>query len=141
MEKFVQGIISVVAVVVGIVFAFNGINTIKNKDLYDKQITATVVDVQEEWQTAADPEEPDELVKTAYIDYEFDGTKYEHVLAPEQNDELKVGDTVEILVQSKNPEKISDLDPVKNGIIFIVIGALAAIIGLVSAIKLFIKRG
>ena len=139
MKKIVPGIVSVVAVVLGIIFAISGINTIKNKDLYDTRVTATVVDVEEEWRTSADPEEPDELVRTAYIDYEFDGTKYEHVLAPDQNDKIKIGDTIEILVQSKNPEKISGLNPLKDGIIFVALGTLAAVIGLVSAIKVFKK--
>ncbi|MBQ6908467.1 MAG: hypothetical protein IJQ28_08840, partial [Clostridia bacterium] len=71
---------------------------------------------------------------------EFDGVKYERVLSPEQNDKLKVGDTVEILVQSKNPEKISGPDPLKSGIIVTVLGALVAAVGLVSAIKLFKKK-
>lgn len=140
MKKLVPGIVSVAAVVMGIFFAFNGINIIKNRDLYDTQITATVVDIEEEWQSAADPDEPDTLVKTAYIDYEFDGVKYERVLAPEQNDKLKIGDTVEILVQSKAPEKISGPNPLKSGIIVTVLGALVAVVGLVSAIKLFKKK-
>lgn len=140
MKKIVPGMISVVAVVIGIIFAVSGIDTIKNKDLYDTQITATIVDVEEEWQSAADPDDPDTLVKTAYIDYEFDGVKYERVLSPEQNDKLKVGDTVEILVQSKNHEKISGPDPLKSGIIVTVLGALVAAVGLVSAIKLFKKK-
>ncbi len=107
MKKTINIIMSVAAVVFGVVFAVTGIKTISEKDLYDTQITATVVDVQEEWESSADPEEPDRLVNNAYIDYEFDGKKYEHVPAPEQDDNTKVGDSVDILVQSKNPEKIS----------------------------------
>ena len=75
MKKTISIVMSVAAVVFGIVFAVTGIKTISEKDLYDTQITATVVDVQEEWESSADPEEPDRLVNTAYIDYEFDGKK------------------------------------------------------------------
>ncbi len=132
---------SIGAVVVGIIFVVSGISTIANKDKYDTQITATVVDIQEEWETSADPDEPDRLVNTAYIDYEVDGKKFEHVLAPEQDDNMKIGDTVDILVQSKNPEKISSLNPAKCGIIFIIVGAIAAVVGAFSAVRaLFRKR-
>ncbi|MBR2134597.1 MAG: hypothetical protein IJ851_07820 [Eubacterium sp.] len=140
MKKTISIVMSVAAVVFGIVFAVSGIKTISEKDLYDTQITATVVDVQEEWESSADPDESDRLVNTAYIDYEFDGKKYEHVPAPEQDDNIKVGDSVDILVQSKNPEKISGLNPTKGGVIFIVLGILVAIAGCVSSVRLFIKK-
>ena len=140
MKKTISIVMSVAAVVFGIVFAVSGIKTISEKDLYDTQITATVVDVQEEWESSADPDEADRLVNTAYIDYEFDGKKYEHVPAPEQDDNIKVGDSVDILVQSKNPEKISGLNPTKGGVIFIVLGILVAIAGCVSSVRLFIKK-
>ena len=48
MKKTINIIMSVAAVVFGVVFAVTGIKTISEKDLYDTQITATVVDVQEE---------------------------------------------------------------------------------------------
>ena len=96
--------------------------------------------MQEEWESSADPDESDRLVNTAYIDYEFDGKKYEHVPAPEQDDNIKVGDSVDILVQSKNPEKISGLNPTKGGVIFIVLGILVAIAGCVSSVRLFINK-
>lgn len=140
MKRIISIIMSIGAVVVGIIFVISGIKTIAEKDLYDTQITATVVDVQQEWESSADPEEPDRLVDTAYIDYEIDGKKFEHVLSPEQNDNLSVGDTVDILVQSKNPEKISALNPTTGGVIFIAVGALAALLGCVSTIRLLIKR-
>lgn len=140
MKKTISIVMSVAAVVFGVVFAVSGIKTISEKDLYDTQITAEVVDVQEEWESSADPDEADRLVNTAYIDYEFDGKKYEHVPAPEQDDNIKVGDTVDILVQSKNPEKISGLNPTKGGVIFIVLGILVAIAGCVSSVRLFIKK-
>ncbi|MBR2101116.1 MAG: hypothetical protein IJ927_07395 [Eubacterium sp.] len=140
MKRFFPIILSITAVAFGIVFVISGIKTIANKDLFDTQITATVVDIQEELQIATDPEGVDEIVNVAYIDYEYGGKKFEHVESPEQNNKLKIGDTVEILVQSKNPEKISALNPTKGGIIFIVVGAVAAIAGGLSALKLFIRK-
>lgn len=140
MKKFFPVVISIAAVIVGVIFAFNGIKTIYEKDLYDTQITATVVDVQDEWETLGDPDDTGRLVHTAYIDYEVGGKKFEHVIAPEQNNNLKTGDTVEILVQSGNPEKISALNPAKDGVIFIAVGALAAVAGCVSTIRFFIKK-
>lgn len=140
MKKILPIIMSIGFVAVGIIFAVSGISTIANKDKFDTQITATVVDIQEEWESAADPDEPDRLVSTAYIDYEVDGKRFEHVLSPEQSDEMKVGDTVDILVQSQNPEKISSLDPAKGGAIFIALGAVAALGGCISAIRAFIRR-
>ena len=141
MNRIISIVMSIAAVVFGVVFAVSGIKTVSEKDLYDTQIKATVVDMQEEWESSADPDQPDSLVNTAYIDYEVNGKKYEHVLSPEQDESLKIGDTVDILVQSKNPEKISALNPSKGGVIFIVLGVLVAIAGCVSVIKAFIRKG
>lgn len=141
MNRIISIVMSIAAVIFGVVFAVSGIKTVSEKDLYDTQIKATVVDVQEEWESSADPDQPDSLVNTAYIDYEVNGKKYEHVLSPEQDESLKIGDTVDILVQSKNPEKISALNPSKGGVIFIVLGVLVAIAGCVSVIKAFIRKG
>ena len=140
MKKFLPVVMSIAAVVIGIIFAVSGIKTIAEKDLYDTEITATVVDVQEEWETSGDPDDTGRLVRTAYIDYEVNGKKFEHVLAPEQNNNIKTGDTVNILVQSGNPEKISALNPAKGGAVFIAAGALAAVIGCVSAVRFIIKK-
>lgn len=140
MKRIIPIIMSLAAVVFGVVFVVNGISTIAHKDDYDATVKATVVDIQEEWETSADPEEPDRLVHTAYIDYEVDGKKYEHVLAPEQKDDMKIGDTVDILYQSKDPSKISAPNPAKGGIIFIVLGALVAIVGCFSAVRTLFKR-
>ncbi len=140
MKKLVGILMSVFAVVAGIIFVISGIKTIADKDLYDTPVTATVVDVQEELETATDPDDTDRLVKTAYIDYEVNGKKYEHVLAPEQDESLKVGDTVEILCQSKDPSKISGKNPAKGGAIFIALGAAVAICGGFSAFRLFVRK-
>ena len=102
MKKSINIIISIVAVIAGIVFIISGIHTYKNKDLYDSTVTATVVEVVEDIDTSTDPENP-ETTYTVYIDYEVDGTKYEHVESPESDSTMKEGDTIEILYQSKDP--------------------------------------
>ena len=140
MNRIISILMSIGAVVFGIIFVISGIKTVSERDLYDTQITAKVVDVQEEWESSADPDEPDRLVNTAYIDYEVNGTKYEHVLAPEQDEDLKIGDTVDILVQSQAPENISGLNPSVGGVIFIVLGALVAVGGCVATLRVFVRR-
>lgn len=135
MNKLISIILSVVAVIAGIAFVVVGIVQIANKDKYDSTVTATIVDIQEEWETATDPDDVDRLVKTAYIDYEINGVKYEHVLSPEQDDNYKVGDTVEILYQSENPEKISSQNITMSAFIFIGLGLAVAVFGCVSTLK------
>ena len=135
MNKLISIILSVVAVIAGIAFVVAGIVQIANKDKYDSTVTATIVDIQEEWETATDPDDVDKLVKTAYIDYEINGVKYEHVLSPEQDDNYKVGDTVEILYQSENPEKISSKNITLSAFIFIGLGLAVAVFGCVSTLK------
>lgn len=139
MNKIASILFPILGVVIGVIFIVSGIKTIADKDLYDTKVTATVADISEEWETSPDPEEPDRLVKTVYIDYEIDGKKFEHVTAPEQSDNMKVGDKVEILVQSKAPEKISAPDPAKGGIIFIVVGSLAVLVGGFMTVKKFLR--
>ena len=136
-KKFVPIIISIFAVVIRIVFVINGITTLKNKDLYDSTVTATGVDVQEEWDNTG---EDSNLVRTVYIDYEIDGVKYEHIESPEQNNNMKVGDTVDILYQSKDPSKISGQNITKNSVMFIIIGAIAALGGCFSTLISFLRR-
>ncbi len=135
MKKFAPVIFSILAVIFGTVFIVSGITTLKNKNLYDSTVNATVVDIQEEWQTVG---EDDQLVTTYYIDYEVNGVKYEHVECPESNGNMKVGDTVEILYQSKDPSKISGRNITSKGIIFIAGGAVAALGGGIAAIKKFL---
>ncbi len=135
MNKLISIILSIAVVVGGIAFAIVGVVQLVNKDKYDSTVKATIVDIEEEWQTATDPDDIDRLVKTAYIDYEVNGVKYEHVVSPVQDDNYEVGDTVDILYQSQNPEKISGQNITSASIAFIGLGLLAAVIGCVMSIK------
>ncbi|MBE6720616.1 MAG: hypothetical protein E7571_08215 [Ruminococcaceae bacterium] len=139
MKKSLNVIFPIIAVIAGIIFIISGIHTYKNKDLYDSTVTATVVEVVEDIDTVTDPENP-ETTYTVYIDYEVDGTKYEHVESPESDSTMKEGDTIEILYQSKDPSKITAKNVGKTSLIFIVLGAIVAIGGGFSVFRAFIKR-
>ena len=138
MEKLKRIIFSVIAVVIGIALIAYGIYSLSTKHLYDSSVTATIVDVEESWESDGDGS--DHLVKTFYIDYEINGVKYEHVESPVSEDSMKVGDTVEILYQSKNPEKISEKDISKTAAIIIGVGALLLIVGIFLVIKALMGR-
>ena len=135
MNKTISIIISIAVVVGGIAFAIMGVMQLVNKDKYDSTVKATIVDIQEEWEPSGDPDGVDSLVKTAYINYEINGVKYEHIPCPTQSDSYKVGDTVDILYQSQNPEKISGQNMTTTSIAFIVCGLLASAIGGVMSVK------
>ena len=137
MNRIMNRIIPVLAVIFGIAFMVMGIVQYANRDKYDSTVTAKIVDITEEWETDATEDGVDRLVKTAYIDYEVNGVKYEHVLAPVQNDNYAVGDSIEIRYQSQNPEKISDMNVAKTSLIFAGMGAIATLVGIVMAIKAF----
>jgi hypothetical protein len=136
MKRFIPIIFSVLAVVFGVIFIISGIHTLSEKDLYDSTVTATIVDVEEHWE---DNGEDSSLVTTYFIDYEIDGVKYEHVESPVQSSNLGVGDTVDILYQSKNPEKISSQNITSGATIFIVVGSLVAIGGCISTVRAVIR--
>ena len=135
MNKLISIIVSIAVVVGGIAFAIVGVVQLANKDKYDSTVTATIVDIQEEWEYATTDDETDRLVKTAYIDYEINGVKYEHIISPVQDDNYNVGDTIDILYQSQNPEKISAQNITSASIAFICLGLLAAVIGCGFTIK------
>lgn len=139
MKKPLNILFPIFAVILGIVFVVSGIHKLATKDLYDSTVTATVVDIQEEWDTSADDNSP-QTTTHVYIDYEVDGKKYEHVESPEQNGNMKIGDTVEILYQSKDPSKISTKDISKVSAIFIAAGALVAVIGGISTVRMITKK-
>lgn len=137
MKRFLPVIISVLAVVFGIVFVVSGIHTIATKDLYDSTVTATIVDVQEHWE-GTDTEDS-HLETTYYIDYEINGVQYKHVESPNQSGNLGIGDTVEILYQSQNPEKIAAPNMTTGAVIFIIVGAVVAIGGCISTVRAIFK--
>ena len=139
MKKLVSIVLSVVFIAGGVAFIVLGIHQISTKDLYDSTVTATVVDVEENLDTITDPENAETNV-TVYIDYEVDGVKYEHVEAPEYDSSMKVGDTMEILYQSKDPSKYSGQNIGQTAAIFIGLGAVLAIAGCAATVKAITKK-
>ena len=129
MSKLTNVAFPFLAVIFGIVFMVIGIIQFANRGKYDSTLTATIVDIQSEWESSGAEGDADRLVKTAYIEYEVDGVKYSHVLSPVQNDSYSVGDYIEILYQSSDPSKISSQNIAATSFIFIGLGAVAAIVG------------
>lgn len=131
MNRIFRLLFPLFAIALGIIALVIGIHTRSTMHLYDTSAKATVVDIEESWETDADG--GNTLVKTPYIDYEVNGTKFQHVLSPVQEDRLEIGDTVDILYQSSNPEKIAAPDIGTSSVIFIIVGivvTLGALIGL-----------
>ena len=137
MQKIAKILIPIVAVVVGVVFVISGISSLKNKDLYDSKVIATVVDIQEEWVNDGEDSHTETRV---YIDYEVDGKEYKHVEAPESNAKTKIGDKVEILYQSQNPEMIEGHHITSKSVIFIIVGIVVVIGGIFGTLRGFFKR-
>ena len=138
MQRVFKVFIPIVAVIVGVVFTITGINGIKNKKLYDATTMATVVDIQEEW--VDDGDESSHTETFVYVDYEVNGKEYKHVEAPEFNSKTKIGDRVEILYQSQNPENIEGHHITGKSIAFLIIGIVVAIGGVIGSLRAFIIR-
>ena len=110
MNQFNKYLLPGFAFIMGVIALIVGIYTNATKDRFDMTVTATVVDVQEELNTAAADEDVGRYEIKAYITYEVNGVKYENVQSPYNNDDVKVGDNVDILIQSQNPAKYAAVD-------------------------------
>ena len=137
MQKIVRLIIPVIAIVLGIVAVISGVRKLANKDLYDSTVTATIVDIQEEWDHSG---EDSTLIYHVYVDYEVDGVKYEHVESPEADNTMRVGDKIDLLYQSKDPTELSGKNITGNSVLIIAIGAVVAVGGIIAEIKAFVGR-
>lgn len=140
MNRLKQFILPLFAVVLGIIALVVGIRTNATKHLYDSTVTATVVDVQEDFVAATDENETDHFEKTAYITYEVNGVKYENVQSPYNDENVEIGDKVDILYQSQNPEKYAATNNATAGIAFIIVGAVVTLIGLAGTVITFLRR-
>ena len=137
MPKIVRLIIPVIAIVLGIIAVISGVRKLVNKDLYDSTVTATIVDIQEEWDHSG---EDSTLIYHVYVDYEVDGVKYEHVESPEADNTMRVGDKIDLLYQSKDPTELSGKNITGNSVLIIAIGAVVAVGGIIAEIKAFVGR-
>ena len=138
MKKPIALLMTILMIGLGIAAIVMGIHQLAEKDLYDSTVTATVSDIEEEWNQTG---EDSTLETTVYIDYEIDGVTYTHVPAPEQKNNMQVGDKVDILYQSQNPEKISGQNITGTSVIFIALGAVVTLVGCITTLRtLFARR-
>ncbi|MBQ6020856.1 MAG: DUF3592 domain-containing protein [Clostridia bacterium] len=138
MRKILNILFPVVAVVLGIVVLVLGFKKLGSKKNYDASVTGVITGIEREW-SGTDEDGFDQYDYTVYVDYEVDGKKYEGVKYPSYDSSMQKGDEVEILYQSSNPENIAEGNIAGNATIMIVIGAVAALAGLVMAVKAFIR--
>lgn len=138
MRKILNILFPVVAVVLGIVVLVLGFKKLGSKKNYDASVTGVISGIEREW-SGTDEDGFDQYDYTVYVDYEVDGKKYEGVKYPSYDSSMQKGDDVEILYQSSNPENIAEGNIAGNAMIMIVIGAVAALAGLVMAVKAFIR--
>ncbi len=138
MRKILSIILPIVFVAAGIVMIVMGVNRLNSKKNYDASTTGVIVGIEREW-TGTDADGFDQYDYTVYVDYEVDGKKYENVKYPTYDSSMQKGDEVEILYQSANPANIAEGNLSGNATFMIVFGVVVALIGVVSAIKAFIR--
>lgn len=136
MNRFVSLVLSAMAIFAGLVFIAGGIARLANKEGNNNStVIATVVEISEE-------AEEKTTVKHAYVDYEVDGIKYEHVRAPEQyggisTNDLSVGDTVEIPHQLVAAAENAKHSTTFVTLLVIGLGSVTVFLSSVTAYKMF----
>lgn len=134
-------------IISGIVFIIVGIGLItasvyvsnQGKKL-DGLTTATIVDIVESTESVDYGNETEiETVYTQYITYEVDGKKYENVEFGTCDKNTKIGDSVEVKYDTKDPERITSTDT-KTPIIVGIGGGISIIVGLYTFFKFFLAR-
>ncbi|MBQ6066237.1 MAG: DUF3592 domain-containing protein [Clostridia bacterium] len=139
MRKIFNIVFPIVFVVAGIFVVILGIGKLRNKDTFDASTTAVISGIEREWK-GTDSDGFDEYDYTVYINYEVDGKKYENVEYPGYNSSMKTGDELEIKYESANPENISEANITGSATIMIVMGAVFALVGIVSSLRALIRR-
>lgn len=138
MKRILNFVFPILMVVFGVIAIVSGAGKLASKDLYDLPLTATISDIQREWR-GVDEDGFEEYDYYVFVDYEVNGQKYEHVQYPNYANTMKVGDSVEILCQSQNPEKIVEKNVTGNSVIFIVIGGVLILAGIGLGIKAIVR--
>lgn len=139
MQKILKILFPIVAVVLGIVAIVIGVQKLHSKNLYDASAKAVITGIEREWK-GTNSDGYDEYDYTVHIRYEIDGKKYEDAVYPGYDSSMKVGDEVEILYQTSNPENIAEGNITGNSVIIIVIGAVITLGGLFMTVKAFLRR-
>ena len=138
MKKVFSIVFAVVMVVFGVIAAVSGVKKMQSKDLYDAAATATIVGIEREWQ-GVDEDGFDQYDYHVYVDYEIDGQKYEQKEYPGYSSSMKVGDTLDILYQSSNPENFCEKNITGNSMIMIGVGVVLALAGVFLAVKAIVR--
>ena len=139
LNKIFKIIFPIIMIAFGIISIVSGTHKLQTKDLYDTAATAVIADIEREWR-GTDNDGFDEYDYFVYVDYEAGGKKYEHIQYPGYDRSMKVGDEINILYQSANPEEISETNITGNATIFIVAGAVLSLIGVFMILKNFFRR-
>lgn len=122
-------------VIVGVFILAISIYAYHATNAMDGATTAVITDIVEsqEWVDYGQ-ESTYETVYTAYVTYEVDGVKYENVEFGRCDSKTKVGDTVEIVYDTKDPSRMTSSDN-KVPIITGVVSSLSIIFGIWQMIK------
>lgn len=124
-------LVPVILLIGGIIFLVLGINALKAVNSFT-EISAVVsrVDIQR----SADPDESDTV--TTYVRYKVDGKEYNEILQFAGGDYTE-GETVKVLCDPDNPSYVTGAT-MTSSIIYIVIGAVMALIGLGIGVSPFV---
>ena len=122
---------AVFVVILGIVAVILGINALNTPIEKYSKTEAVVSDVEISYSYDEDNIRTED--HTVYVDYTVDGKEYKHILYGSDTN-LNEGDTVNILYDPENPEKIATGNEKTSGVIFLIVGAVAIVGGAVFGI-------
>ena len=138
MKKIFSLLFAVLFVVFGVIAIVSGVHKLQSKGLYDASTTAKIVGIEREW-TGTDSDGFDQYDYHVYVTYKVDGVTYEQKEYPGYSNSMQDGDEIEILYQSSTPENISEKNITGNAIIFIAVGAVLIIAGILSGVKAIVR--
>ena len=130
MNRFLSLLLSATAIVAGLLFIAGGVVQLVNKETYDLTVPATVVEINEEIDS-----ETNSVVNVAYVDFEVNGVKHEHVRAYEQYGNLSVGDTVEISYRSGVSAEAAEHSATFVTLLVMGLGAVTVVLSSITAHK------
>lgn len=124
--------------ITGLIFLISGIiwmiSGVKFKETA-VEISAEIVDINTYEDSDGDTSH------RVYVNYSFNGTDYEHVQIHSYNSSMYVGKTISLLCDPKNPVNLqSSSSYIIGSVIFIFLGAVFALVGIIPCIKLIKRR-
>ena len=124
-------LVPIILLISGIVFLVLGINALTAVNSFT-EISAVVSKI--EIQQSADPDESPS--STIYVKYKMNGKEYNEILQFSGSDYTE-GETVKVLCDPNNPSYVTGAT-MTSSIIYIVIGAVMALIGLGIGVSPFV---